>query len=64
MANRDHVIVIIAYLIWKGSYNSTSYGTCYAYIIAYLIWKGSYNFSFSIGRYFSDYSISDLERKL
>ena len=38
--------LIIAYLIWKGSYNTrllANLGWC---IIAYLIWKGSYNANF------------------
>ncbi len=43
MANRDHVIVIIAYLIWKGSYNYNIRSMLCKSIIAYLIWKGSYN---------------------
>ena len=34
---------IIAYLIWKGSYNVDVNIICYSLIIAYLIWKGSYN---------------------
>ena len=34
---------IIAYLIWKGSYNWEPYWDKAAEIIAYLIWKGSYN---------------------
>ena len=34
---------IIAYLIWKGSYNLGASNAAYARIIAYLIWKGSYN---------------------
>ena len=35
--------VIIAYLIWKGSYNPGRCRRPAAQIIAYLIWKGSYN---------------------
>ena len=35
--------MIIAYLIWKGSYNSDFVGWQVFVIIAYLIWKGSYN---------------------
>ena len=34
---------IIAYLIWKGSYNLLFLCLFLAVIIAYLIWKGSYN---------------------
>ena len=34
---------IIAYLIWKGSYNSICTQEAIDGIIAYLIWKGSYN---------------------
>ena len=34
---------IIAYLIWKGSYNVSDGGNKIEFIIAYLIWKGSYN---------------------
>ena len=34
---------IIAYLIWKGSYNRSYRNNTGRYIIAYLIWKGSYN---------------------
>ncbi len=34
---------IIAYLIWKGSYNLAAERLFVRYIIAYLIWKGSYN---------------------
>ena len=34
---------IIAYLIWKGSYNGEDAIVTYKRIIAYLIWKGSYN---------------------
>ena len=36
--------VIIAYLIWKGSYNINQALNFFIKIIAYLIWKGSYNF--------------------
>ena len=36
-------IFIIAYLIWKGSYNSSFSSISLHSIIAYLIWKGSYN---------------------
>ena len=35
---------IIAYLIWKGSYNQADERLAAEEIIAYLIWKGSYNF--------------------
>ena len=35
--------MIIAYLIWKGSYNSVVHSLFFSIIIAYLIWKGSYN---------------------
>ena len=35
--------LIIAYLIWKGSYNWFATPYEYVWIIAYLIWKGSYN---------------------
>ena len=34
---------IIAYLIWKGSYNCAHFENPFNLIIAYLIWKGSYN---------------------
>ena len=34
---------IIAYLIWKGSYNYHPSPAPSTTIIAYLIWKGSYN---------------------
>ena len=34
---------IIAYLIWKGSYNLLYQMPMQNTIIAYLIWKGSYN---------------------
>ena len=34
---------IIAYLIWKGSYNVCFLMPLSTFIIAYLIWKGSYN---------------------
>ena len=34
---------IIAYLIWKGSYNLAVSAKNADLIIAYLIWKGSYN---------------------
>ncbi len=34
---------IIAYLIWKGSYNLTLGVVSELTIIAYLIWKGNYN---------------------
>ena len=34
---------IIAYLIWKGSYNIAEKRIFSNAIIAYLIWKGSYN---------------------
>ena len=34
---------IIAYLIWKGSYNLAFAERTISFIIAYLIWKGSYN---------------------
>ena len=37
---------IIAYLIWKGSYNFTFGLSVFINIIAYLIWKGSYNEEF------------------
>ena len=37
------VQAIIAYLIWKGSYNSLPQYLEDLCIIAYLIWKGSYN---------------------
>ena len=36
-------MIIIAYLIWKGSYNTVFRLTPTRKIIAYLIWKGSYN---------------------
>ena len=36
-------INIIAYLIWKGSYNKCEAINDINGIIAYLIWKGSYN---------------------
>ena len=36
-------IFIIAYLIWKGSYNTLFFRHLKSIIIAYLIWKGSYN---------------------
>ena len=39
--------IIIAYLIWKGSYNQALMIERIAHIIAYLIWKGSYNMSAS-----------------
>ena len=35
--------LIIAYLIWKGSYNVQGSSDTELVIIAYLIWKGSYN---------------------
>ena len=35
--------MIIAYLIWKGSYNTEWRGLAVSPIITYLIWKGSYN---------------------
>ena len=35
--------MIIAYLIWKGSYNLVLVRVTTENIIAYLIWKGSYN---------------------
>ena len=35
--------MIIAYLIWKGSYNALLSLFNLIDIIAYLIWKGSYN---------------------
>ena len=35
--------MIIAYLIWKGSYNNAKTLKIENFIIAYLIWKGSYN---------------------
>ena len=35
--------MIIAYLIWKGSYNVNKLQPVRRLIIAYLIWKGSYN---------------------
>ena len=35
--------MIIAYLIWKGSYNVLITAKLQFDIIAYLIWKGSYN---------------------
>ena len=38
------IFKIIAYLIWKGSYNGLMPKVKKNYIIAYLIWKGSYNF--------------------
>ena len=38
--------LIIAYLIWKGSYNLAMNIAPYISIIAYLIWKGSYNVKF------------------
>ena len=40
----DSACCIIAYLIWKGSYNHYWFIITTAKIIAYLIWKGSYNF--------------------
>ena len=36
-------MIIIAYLIWKGSYNERDGFVADKLIIAYLIWKGSYN---------------------
>ena len=38
--------LIIAYLIWKGSYNTCNRNFNRQGIIAYLIWKGSYNANF------------------
>ncbi len=35
---------VIAYLIWKGSYNDPVNHKWENTVIAYLIWKGSYNF--------------------
>ena len=40
--------LIIAYLIWKGSYNIQAVHTKRIQIIAYLIWKGSYNLAMNI----------------
>ena len=40
--------MIIAYLIWKGSYNTSDRHIFFKYIIAYLIWKGSYNLGVKI----------------
>ena len=37
------LLTIIAYLIWKGSYNLKRVEQSENAIIAYLIWKGSYN---------------------
>ena len=37
------LVMIIAYLIWKGSYNIELPQIRTLAIIAYLIWKGSYN---------------------
>ena len=56
--------MIIAYLIWKGSYNTEEQETIALGIIAYLIWKGSYNTNIDNATDFTNYSISDLERKL
>ena len=36
-------MIIIAHLIWKGSYNRQSVYMILSVIIAHLIWKGSYN---------------------
>ena len=36
-------LAIIAYLIWKGSYDKVVRSFADRIIIAYLIWKGSYN---------------------
>jgi len=44
MRLESDLLKIIAYLIWKGSYNLLNARICIANIIAYLIWKGSYNF--------------------
>ena len=38
--------MVIAYLIWKGSYNYSSSSSSFSKVIAYLIWKGSYNNNF------------------
>ena len=35
--------IVIAYLIWKGSYNNLNNEEDKQVVIAYLIWKGSYN---------------------
>ena len=40
---RNFEYFIIAYLIWKGSYNFNEVQKRMIDIIAYLIWKGSYN---------------------
>lgn len=40
---RLNLNLIIAYLIWKGSYNSGSANRWPLPIIAYLIWKERYN---------------------
>ena len=57
-------LLIIAYLIWKGSYNGYCVRENFKHIIAYLIWKGSYNFFELFPLSTNNYSISDLERKL
>ena len=43
MSNYIRKLLIIAYLIWKGSYNGLVTPCALPLIIAYLIWKGSYN---------------------
>lgn len=40
---RLNLNLIIAYLIWKGSYNATCFTNPKHFIIAYLIWKERYN---------------------
>ena len=42
-------VFIIAYLIWKGSYNIRPWLAAAITIIAYLIWKGSYNPQGAVG---------------
>ena len=43
MVINKSMVKIIAYLIWKGSYNLSATAVKLPSIIAYLIWKGSYN---------------------
>ena len=45
--------IIIAYLIWKGSYNRPKRANWFRCIIAYLIWKGSYNYNCIISNFIS-----------
>ena len=56
--------LVIAYLIWKGSYNEAGTVLTFVNVIAYLIWKGSYNGWKYEESTLRSYSISDLERKL